>query len=249
MDLDLAGNPRNDPDCGDHLGVSQQRLIPLAWLLSGLGFAALFLSIGLYYRYESSIAIARQAASQNLREVAAWVDELAEQVLEDRAQAQDADAADALAAAVGRLLAKVVSARLPVTFDPRSLQDSRVIPLMRPGSSGTVPALARSGLFDAPIKAETSIDPMASQEFTANSADMIARLDPRSFRWIDSSLAEQQFLGWRLDDLRKMSFLDVVHPDHRELAREQLAPRASRGKGMAWSIGSRPLAETPRPSS
>jgi PAS domain S-box-containing protein len=50
--------------------------------------------------------------------------------------------------------------------------------------------------------------------------DMVNRLDPQTFRWIESSLAEQEFLGWTLDELRRMTFLEVVHPDDRAIAKD-----------------------------
>ena len=75
------------------------------------------------------------------------------------------------------------------------------------------------------------VDPLAnSGSFTT--LDMVNRLEPTSLRWIDSSPAEQHFLGWGLDDLRGKSFLEIVHPEDRPLAWEQLQGAFSRGEAL-----------------
>ena len=62
--------------------------------------------------------------------------------------------------------------------------------------------LTRSGLYDAPPPGPTApSDVLMSGSFTI--IDMVNRLDPQTFRWIESSLAEQEFLGWTLDELRQ----------------------------------------------
>ena len=138
------------------------------------------------------------------------------------------EAADAVAAAVGRLLQRVAIGRIAADHadDAGGLVDSRLFPAPKPRSS--VAALTRSGIFDG------AADPMSSCEFPVVGGDMIGRLAPDTFRWLDSTPAEQRFLGWTLDRLRSMSFLDIVHPDHRELAREQLG--AARVKGEAHGL-------------
>src|SRR5262249_22317832 len=60
--------------------------------------------------------------------------------------------------------------------------------------------------------------------------EMVNRLDPRLLRWIESSPAEQQFLGWTLDELREKSFLEIVHPDDLARVREQLQAAAVKGE-------------------
>jgi PAS domain S-box-containing protein len=87
--------------------------------------------------------------------------------------------------------------------------------------------MTRSGSFEPPPGAR--FEPMASGEFT--SLDMISRLEPRTFRWLDSSLSEQVFLGWTLEELKGKSFLEIVRPDDRELARQQLRAAVARGEG------------------
>ncbi|MDB5349970.1 MAG: domain S-box [Planctomycetota bacterium] len=178
-------------------------------------------------------ARARSSVPDGLRVVTSWVDEAAES-LSDAATPRDVAEADALAAAVGRLLHKVASARTPsfLPNHPVNLQDSRITPL--PRALAQVPSLTRSGLFDTSLKFDPTLDPMASQEFASTGDDMIARLDPGSFKWVDSSPAEQAFLGWPLSRLRTMSYLDIVHAEHRDLAREQL--RAALVKGEAHSL-------------
>jgi PAS domain S-box-containing protein len=86
--------------------------------------------------------------------------------------------------------------------------------------------MTRSGSFEAPIVEEST---MASGEFAT--LDMINRLDPKTLRWLDSSLTEQIFLGWSLFELKQKSFLDVVQADDRRLAKQQLRMVLERGEG------------------
>ena len=54
-------------------------------------------------------------------------------------------------------------------------------------------SLTRSGLFDAPPAGEASPEPNTDPAMSGDysTADMVNRLDPVHFRWIDSSTAEQ----------------------------------------------------------
>jgi PAS domain S-box-containing protein len=88
--------------------------------------------------------------------------------------------------------------------------------------------MTRSGNFEPPILDEPT---MPTGEFSA--LDMINRLDPRSLRWLDSSLSEQLFLGWSLDQLKEKSFLDIVRVDDRRLAKQQFRAVLERGEGLA----------------
>ena len=63
---------------------------------------------------------------------------------------------------------------------------------------------------------------------------MVNRLDPRDLRWIESSLAEQEFLGWTFHELQRKSFLEILHPDDR--ARAEDALRAALVKGETLGL-------------
>jgi len=88
--------------------------------------------------------------------------------------------------------------------------------------------MTRSGTFEPPTgMGEASM--AATAEFST--LDMINRLEPRSLRWMESSHSEQLFLGWSLAELREKSFLEVVQPDDRDLARQQLRIAIAKGEG------------------
>ena len=84
------------------------------------------------------------------------------------------------------------------------------------------PALSRSQIAETVPSAEPE---------AAAPGEMICRLDPRTLRWLESSVAEQDFLGYRLEQLRRMSFLDIIDLEDRELAKSQLAAAISKGEG------------------
>ena len=69
-----------------------------------------------------------------------------------------------------------------------------------------------------------------------STADMVNRLDPVGFRWIESSTAEQILLGWTLEELRQKSFLDAVHPDDRRRAEETFAQALIRGEALGLVV-------------
>jgi PAS domain S-box-containing protein len=81
-----------------------------------------------------------------------------------------------------------------------------------------------------------SYDATSSSDFAT--IDMVNRLHPKSLRWLESSPAEQLFLGWSLAELRKKTFLDIIHPDDRNLAWEQLQSAVIRGEahGLVYRI-------------
>lgn len=89
-------------------------------------------------------------------------------------------------------------------------------------------AMTRSGMFEPPEPADSTFDPFASGAFST--LDMIGRLDPVTLHWIDSSAAEQIFLGWSLADLTRKSFLDLVHPNDRNLAIERFESVLEKGE-------------------
>lgn len=96
-------------------------------------------------------------------------------------------------------------------------------------------SLTRSGVYDYPPTADMSHpDIAASGNFSI--IDMVSRLDPRGFRWVESSLAEQGFLGWTLGELQRKSFLDIVHPDDRQRAAEALQQALIKGEFLGLII-------------
>ncbi len=132
---------------------------------------------------------------------------------------------------------------LPRTFELQELVEALKtlrLQLTRQGSVGNVSAvsvLTRSGLFESfEVGSEPSADTLNSGLFTT--MDMVNRLDPRELKWLDSSPAEQAFLGWTLDQLKEKSFLEILRPDHRELAREQLLGALAKGEahGLVYGI-------------
>jgi PAS domain S-box-containing protein len=81
-------------------------------------------------------------------------------------------------------------------------------------------AMTRSGLLAAlPENEAERVDPNLSGDFSTT--DMVDRLEPESLRWIESSPAEQKFLGWNLAALRAKSFLEIVHADDHPRALEK----------------------------
>lgn len=91
--------------------------------------------------------------------------------------------------------------------------------------------MTRSGLFASPAAAGTTV---ASLQLSGDysTTDMVNRLAPETWRWIESSPAEQEFLGWTLPELREKSFLDIVHPDDRGLAHEAFLQALDRGEAL-----------------
>jgi PAS domain S-box-containing protein len=97
------------------------------------------------------------------------------------------------------------------------------------------PSLTYSGLFDAPPQDPGSQqDPNLSGDYST--ADMVNRLDPIGFRWIESSEAEQLFLGWALPELRQKSFLEILHPEDRPRAEEVLRNAIVRGEALGLIV-------------
>ncbi|AGA27168.1 sensor histidine kinase [Singulisphaera acidiphila] len=89
-------------------------------------------------------------------------------------------------------------------------------------------SLTRSALLASLTPGVDSLDVSLSGDFSTT--DMVSRLESRTFRWIESSAAEQEFLGWELKQLREMSFLEIVHPDDYERARDELRAAISKGE-------------------
>jgi PAS domain S-box-containing protein len=131
-------------------------------------------------------------------------------------------------AALGRLQRPLALTQPPPTR-PAGVRPSRARPPLRSTASMT-----RSGLFDAPPEPGGQINPNMSGDFST--IDMVNRLDPVEFRWIESSPAEQDFLGWTLAELRQKSFLDIVHPDDRPRAAHTLREALGRGEALGLIV-------------
>jgi PAS domain S-box-containing protein len=96
-------------------------------------------------------------------------------------------------------------------------------------------ALTQSGMFDAPcLDQGHRFDPHVSGEYST--VDMVNRLDPVGFHWIESSPAEQLFFGWTIGELRAKSFLDIVVPDDRRRAEETLGQALVRGEALGLVV-------------
>ncbi len=94
-------------------------------------------------------------------------------------------------------------------------------------------ALTQSGLYDAPLP-QADGDPNLSGDYST--ADMVNRLDPISFQWLESSAAEQIFLGFTLEELRRKSFLDLLYPEDRGRAREMLSYALVKGEALGLIV-------------
>jgi PAS domain S-box-containing protein len=95
-------------------------------------------------------------------------------------------------------------------------------------------SMTKSGMFDAPPDTGEFLSAYTSGEFSTN--DMVNRLEPIGFHWIESSLAEQKFLGWDLAELKQKSFLDIVHADDRSRADHTLREARERGEALGMIV-------------
>jgi PAS domain S-box-containing protein len=86
--------------------------------------------------------------------------------------------------------------------------------------------MTRSGSFEPPTFPPSTL---ASGEIST--LEMIDRLEPRTLRWLTSTPAEQEFLGWPIAELKRKSFLDIVQKDDRRLAKQELRTALERGEG------------------
>ncbi len=108
----------------------------------------------------------------------------------------------------------------------------------------TLTTLTRSGLFETPSEDEVGNDSSDGVDVDGQSSahfgptDMVGRLEPSELRWIASSPAAREFLGRTIQELREMSFLQVVAPADRELADRQLQAALEKGEahGLIYRI-------------
>jgi PAS domain S-box-containing protein len=118
-----------------------------------------------------------------------------------------------------------------------------VIATSTPGSNPNLAAaLTRSGML-ASLTASPEGDATGSGSDSNPSGlfsltDMVNRLEPKTFRWIESSIAEQKFLGWTLRQLKEKSFLEIIHPDDYQRAQEELKNALTKGEahGLIFRI-------------
>ena len=95
-------------------------------------------------------------------------------------------------------------------------------------------ALRLAACTGAGAGSEPNDDPSMSGNYST--ADMVNRLEPIGFRWIESSTAEQILLGWTVEELRQRSFLEVVHPGDRRRAEETFAQALTRGEALGLIV-------------
>jgi PAS domain S-box-containing protein len=153
-------------------------------------------------------------------------------------QTRKARPPDAFAPEVAELTREIVALaksirRLTPTRRPSLPRPTKQPPAIQPAPSDA--SLTRSGLLDAPRPEQGDhADPTMSGDYST--ADMVNRLEPVAFRWIDSSTAEQILLGWTVEELRQRSFLDVVHPDDRPRTEKAFALALDRGEAMGLIV-------------
>lgn len=213
-------------------------LITIAMLGAGVGFIMLGLSMVL-----TVLAVAAWRGADATR----WVEPVERLTHEVRAAAEDPHR-PLEATPVPELLGLI-----------RALQEWRKswpLPAAPPippafhsslGESGpqiTLDSLTRSSILSSMPNIPDGFDPSQSGEFS--STDMVSRLEPKSFRWLESSPAEQEFLGWNLRQLREKSFLEIVHPDDYPRAKEQLRAALVRGEVHGLIVRIKTAREKPK---
>jgi PAS domain S-box-containing protein len=107
-------------------------------------------------------------------------------------------------------------------------------PLSIPRDDPADVMLERSGWLNGPHG--PGENPYLSAEYATT--DMINRLDPQTYHWIDSSQAEQALLGWCLADLRGRSFLDILHEPDRPRAQAHFEKAIGQGEAFGLIVRS-----------
>jgi PAS domain S-box-containing protein len=129
------------------------------------------------------------------------------------------------------VLAQIARQRFKIIRDLRAHQSKSAGGL---GAQQSSDSLTRSGLFDAPPPPQDGGNPNLSGDYST--LDMVNRLEPLGLHWIESSQAEQSFLGWTLAELRRKSFLDVIHPDDQPRAQEMFSRALDRGEALGLVV-------------
>ncbi len=198
---------------------------------SGLGAAAaLCAAMGLFST--AAIVLLRERAESedwrnDVKRLSNWIESWSDRDVREPSVVRSIPELSGLVKSLDRFRERL-SHDLPTQHAPALARSARSASPRRPEQ-----ALTRSGMYEPP---ESVVDPTLSGDFAT--LDMVSRLDPRTLKWIDSSVGEQQFLGWPLADLRAKSFLDVVHPDDRNLAWEQFQGVLVKGEahGLIYRI-------------
>jgi PAS domain S-box-containing protein len=117
-------------------------------------------------------------------------------------------------------------------LDDSSLELPSANSLLERPSAGT---LTRSGLRGSP-REESSGPEKAAIDADSAIDEMVSRLEPDRFRWIESSPAVQEFLGWNLAELQQKSILDVILADDRSRAEEALRQALFKGEFLGLVV-------------
>jgi PAS domain S-box-containing protein len=94
--------------------------------------------------------------------------------------------------------------------------------------------LTASGMFDPPSLSEGEGQESGDDRIS----DLVGRLEPSGLRWVEASSALTAFLAWSAEELSLRSFPEMVHPDDRDLAREQMLAALAKGEahGLIYRI-------------
>jgi PAS domain S-box-containing protein len=206
----------------------------LAWLIAAIfAVARVNLEMGIAIALLGAICLVVIAAVRRWSERRRWVDPI-HQII-DRLQSLEAGP-EALADPEVTVNPELTDLARAIREIKEKLASMREAGMARSESDG---AFAGSGEYEIPrgvvnpmLSRSSFLDPpLASESGEDIQGEMLNRLDPKTLRWFESSPAEQAFLGWSLERLRKMSFLEIIDPEDRELARTQLAAAISKGEG------------------
>jgi PAS domain S-box-containing protein len=106
--------------------------------------------------------------------------------------------------------------------------------MTRSGMLATLPAAVAGAASDPGLSGDYSM------------TDMVNRLEPGTLRWLESSTAEQRFLGWDQGALRAKSFLEIVHPDDHPRVKEQVGAALEKGEAHGLVVRIRTAQGAPK---